>query len=422
LRCAACDGHNREGSRFCRYCGATVNLRCTRCSTVLEDDSKFCDNCGDPVPTLASGAKTEPAPEPVWVIEAESESDAGSDASPEVDADVITETVEPEAPSTEEPKPPPRKPRLKAVRPSDGNGEAVQTSSEEVSAPWSPENLASRVAEKVRQRLLEHDLDAFVAAQSPDVRVEDRRPSLVWDGTGRDAALKRAGEYTAKDVHLSTTRLATWGSRLGLDKHVLTRGTKGRNASESLVLYEVDEHGYIVYTAFYGPDDLVDAMRAMSERYVAGEGRSCAEVLESQRLMDIAYGNRDWKAFAKLLDTDVTFVDHRPSGVGTISGRPAVVAYSRDLVESSSDERFVTTEILATEPDRTLTRVRFTGIVDPSPVQMEMLNLAVWRKGRLHRLEHFAVAQLEEALARFGMACDEKSPVLAELERDTASL
>lgn len=412
MRCAACDGNNREGSRFCRYCGATLTLRCTRCSTVLEDDSRFCDNCGDPVPTLASGAKAEPEPEP----------DPESDPSPDVEAEVITDSATPEALPTEEPKSPPRKPRLRAVRLSNGNGNGVQTTLEEVSAPWSPENLASRVAEKVRRRLLEHDLDAFVAAQSPDVRVEDRRPSLVWDGTGRDAALKRAAEYTAKDVHVSTTRLATWGSRLGLDKHVLTRGKKGRNASESLVLYEVDEHGYIVYTAFFGSDDLVDAMRAMSERYVAGEGRTCAEVLESQRLMDIAYGNRDWKAIAKLHDTDVTFVDHRPSGVGMISGRAAVVAHSRDLVESSSDERFVTTEILTTEPDRTLTRVRFTGIDEDSPVQMEMLNLAVWRKGRLLRLEHFAVAQLEEALARFGAAWDEKSPVLAELERDTASL
>ncbi|MEJ2101543.1 MAG: adenylate/guanylate cyclase domain-containing protein [Desulfobacterales bacterium] len=46
MKCPKCQFENREGAKFCKKCGAKLNLICPRCSTLLTPDSLFCDECG----------------------------------------------------------------------------------------------------------------------------------------------------------------------------------------------------------------------------------------------------------------------------------------------------------------------------------------------------------------------------------------
>jgi tetratricopeptide (TPR) repeat protein len=46
MKCPECQFDNREGAKFCKRCGAKLELTCPQCSTPLTSDSLFCDECG----------------------------------------------------------------------------------------------------------------------------------------------------------------------------------------------------------------------------------------------------------------------------------------------------------------------------------------------------------------------------------------
>ena len=46
MKCPKCQYENREGDKFCRKCGAELELVCPRCQHHNEPDSLFCDECG----------------------------------------------------------------------------------------------------------------------------------------------------------------------------------------------------------------------------------------------------------------------------------------------------------------------------------------------------------------------------------------
>jgi hypothetical protein len=46
MQCPKCQFGNREGAKFCKKCGAKLELACPECSYLLTPDSLFCDECG----------------------------------------------------------------------------------------------------------------------------------------------------------------------------------------------------------------------------------------------------------------------------------------------------------------------------------------------------------------------------------------
>jgi class 3 adenylate cyclase len=46
MKCPKCQFENREGARFCKECGAKLELACPKCDALIAPDSKFCDECG----------------------------------------------------------------------------------------------------------------------------------------------------------------------------------------------------------------------------------------------------------------------------------------------------------------------------------------------------------------------------------------
>ena len=46
MKCPECQFDNREGAKFCKDCGANLEIACSKCGFVYELGSKFCDECG----------------------------------------------------------------------------------------------------------------------------------------------------------------------------------------------------------------------------------------------------------------------------------------------------------------------------------------------------------------------------------------
>ncbi len=46
VKCPKCQFENREGAKFCKECGAKLELACPKCDAFITPDSKFCDECG----------------------------------------------------------------------------------------------------------------------------------------------------------------------------------------------------------------------------------------------------------------------------------------------------------------------------------------------------------------------------------------
>lgn len=49
MDCGACGGANRDGARFCTFCGGPLALRCQACGADVPSGGRFCDACGSPV-------------------------------------------------------------------------------------------------------------------------------------------------------------------------------------------------------------------------------------------------------------------------------------------------------------------------------------------------------------------------------------
>ncbi|HYS94028.1 MAG TPA: adenylate/guanylate cyclase domain-containing protein, partial [Candidatus Acidoferrales bacterium] len=66
MNCLRCQAENRDGTRFCRACGALFAPVCSSCGAQIEAGSMFCDRCGTslaptvpPTPEPAQRAGTE---------------------------------------------------------------------------------------------------------------------------------------------------------------------------------------------------------------------------------------------------------------------------------------------------------------------------------------------------------------------------
>lgn len=46
MECVRCKFKNRKGAKFCKNCGAKLELVCPSCGYSCDSDSAFCDECG----------------------------------------------------------------------------------------------------------------------------------------------------------------------------------------------------------------------------------------------------------------------------------------------------------------------------------------------------------------------------------------
>jgi class 3 adenylate cyclase len=63
MKCPECQFENRKGARFCKDCGARLELACPKCGAAYEPVSKFCDECGHALTQESQIEKAESASE-----------------------------------------------------------------------------------------------------------------------------------------------------------------------------------------------------------------------------------------------------------------------------------------------------------------------------------------------------------------------
>src|SRR3954452_16210678 len=61
--CPSCGTSNREGSKFCSSCGASLATGCPACGASIEPGDAFCAQCGTALGAIAAAPQAAPAAE-----------------------------------------------------------------------------------------------------------------------------------------------------------------------------------------------------------------------------------------------------------------------------------------------------------------------------------------------------------------------
>ncbi len=289
-------------------------------------------------------------------------------------------------------------------------GRLEELGRDEDSPHAAPDNDASRAVATAMRLILEQDWDALAACHAPDVRVEERRAGLQWEGVGTDALLERTRSFVSVPVsRVENECLASRGSKLALVRQMVIHSDPWE--SERIVLTEIDDDGRIAFLAFSDPDDLDAAFDELDRRFLASN-----EPTESYRTMlecGHAYNARDWARYRSLHVEDFVFVDSRQASAGTIVGADAAVVHRKTLADVVPDIRIAIRSVIRVEETVCLAvQWKYGTDEHGNKVEFDDLILLAATNGVVTRAAAFAIDQLDDALARFEELSSRPSSVL----------
>ncbi len=263
-----------------------------------------------------------------------------------------------------------------------------------------PPNAATRFIDRLRSVGIESAVDAIREMAADDFRFEDRKKnSLVSGGVEewlRSLTFLRAEALGRSDVR----RVATAGEYLAL-QHASWRDTadESRFEIEHYHLLELDAAGKLRAFILFDVDDRAAASEELFDRYIAmgadGMPQEAIEFAAGVNEHDLV------RARTGLCD-DFVLVDHRWTGMGQVDGADAYIESVRVMQELLVQSR---TEVLhsprVTRNGR-VSLVRTWGEnTEGGPVEIRLINLQMYRDGKIARFEFFELEDLEAALARF---------------------
>lgn len=124
-------------------------------------------------------------------------------------------------------------------------------------------------------------------------------------------------------------------------------------------------------------------------------------VLAQNELFRTAWVNADWDVHQGVLTPDLEFVDHRPASLGPMHGRRAYIEATRVIREmfTEVESRVIEQHVVAPFGSLAHTALRCTTI-DGGEVEIETLNLNIYRGEAICRIEFFPPDRLDDALRR----------------------
>ncbi|MGZ6907450.1 MAG: nuclear transport factor 2 family protein [Acidimicrobiia bacterium] len=292
----------------------------------------------------------------------------------------------------------------------------------ELGAPPSPvpllENAAVRV-DRAMSDLADHYLSTGAVTDDgqpewrDDFVLEDRRAIVASgpqdrSGLGAMFAVMRDQGY----VRATTTPIAVRGDRLCLSARVIS--TASGDASPTLAITELDEHGRYAANVIFDEQDLDAALAELDARFLAGEGAGSLPVLAAGQAWIEASRNRDVEVLGAVVAPDLVCVDHQPLGFGALD-REGIIAATRLRFEVSSDDVVIVRSVQVDGPVLLARHYSETATDEGNRYQREAIYvLGVDADGRIDRWDVYGEGQSDAALARFReLAAPRAGPVVA---------
>jgi len=262
------------------------------------------------------------------------------------------------------------------------------------------ENAATRLSDRIHAAWRAREWAAFDACYAPGYRIVDRQRGVQLESTRAAWLGSYRPIFEMASSQLLQEVLATRGERLGLFR-VSWRGADGAvGASEmdALLVAEADEQGGFATQVVFDPDGFAAAYAELDARYEAGEAAGDAAWREMRSWAE-SFGRRDFAALAAQAGPGFELRDHRALGWGTVDAE-RFVELLRSLVELAPARLRI--EHFESCARGSLTVAAMHGTRDGGAFEVPRVGVReIDAAGRLRRLDHYDLAQLDAARARF---------------------
>ena len=272
-------------------------------------------------------------------------------------------------------------------------------------------NAATANAARADAAILARDADAIQTVFAEHAEIVHHPTGAVYDEQG--SLRNWRSLFEATDLRFATEALATLGDSLALCRTRMSFAEIvapesdfiGATAKDDYLLIEVDARGRRTRAEFFALDRLGDAVVRMYERYAEtlppGPARERATVSARLATHLLSPFDTDYSAvFAR----DLVFADHRPLGLGSLSGPEEFIRWNRSMIEMSEHLSIRYDDVLGARPDMLLVSTVVRGTVRASGASFELPIVHLFRTGadgKATRVEWFEPAQIDEALAGF---------------------
>jgi len=272
---------------------------------------------------------------------------------------------------------------------------------DEINAPTPHlDNAATRARARLAHAFNDRDMGGFRSLHDPDGLYDDRRKGLRDSGKAEPKVMRAVLE-APKGWRMEIEPIAVRGAFLGLTRERWrdTSEVDRPITAETLMLTEASDNGLICHTTLFDPEDVDDAFRELTARWIASGEVAHPEVIEAHLKILQQLNRHDWEAWASSL-AGATHINHRQLGAGE------TVA---DFITSATTAASLIPNVWI-EPVEIL-RHSAVGVVGPVlakgtssqgvEVEIPMLLLGQFDGDRLTHFEVFDPDQHDMALARF---------------------
>ncbi|HJQ85102.1 MAG TPA: hypothetical protein VKA21_13545 [Candidatus Binatia bacterium] len=268
--------------------------------------------------------------------------------------------------------------------------------------PTRIENAATRSKDRFLASWHARDWDGVAAVYAPGFRVSDRRPMIRLE---LDPPQSLEGIRVGFDLFTMTWKvevLATRGERLMLARAHWegSGGAVGPSEGDMLEIVEVNDRETRELQIVLDPGDLDAAFDELDARYGAGEAAAHPHLRSTLGDFKRAFAARDWDAIVAMQAPDFILHDHRPLGWGTLDGAHYLDSL-KALAALAADSRFRTDHVWLSRRGvlgiHVVHGTREGGAFEEPRVTVSEHD----ERGAYRRMDFYALAQLDEARARF---------------------
>jgi class 3 adenylate cyclase/ketosteroid isomerase-like protein len=263
-------------------------------------------------------------------------------------------------------------------------------------------NAATATLDRLQAAFEARDWAALGALSAEGSAFEDRRAHALVSGDADWAlAYLTVAGADIEAPHFERTRIATAGDGICLERVLWAGGPAGgRVEVEYLWLAEVDEAGRLVAGVMFDADESRAAIREASTRWFARDAAAAAIVGPMLDQLE-GWNDRDRARIRAVLADEFGRDDRRLVGPGRVDGADAYLDQAVVLWDLAPDSQVEPRCVLALEPHGAVAVSRTFGTLSEGGA-FERYVLHVWTvaRGRITRLEHFEIDQLDAALAR----------------------